>query len=507
MEKQYDVIVIGAGNGGLTAATTVAKAGYRTLLLEKHNIPGGCATSFVRGRFEFDTSLHGVASFGRKEEPGSIRKIFDELGVGLDWVADEQWVRAIIPGKEGFDVTLSVNRSKYIEAMERAVQGCRESVEKMFELGDSCMKALRYIGQGKIDPQVLMTEHQDFMRCASYTLDEVMEEVGMPEKARNLLSVCWTYLGTPSDKLKALHYCLMLVGYCKNKAYVPTKKSYAISLSLAKSLEMNGGEIWMNSEVVKLIMDKGKAVGVVLADGRKLFAKQIISNVIPTNVLGKMMEKEESSQYARQLANARKLAFSSVNLYLGLNRSAEELGIREYSMLIDRTPRSKDQFENIKNIETNHYMATCCPNIIIPNASPKGTCMLIITQNYIEPSWNEITPENYKKVKEKVADKILFDFEDITGIQIRDSIEEIEIATPATFARYLGTPSGTMYGYFSGGWDSMMHRVLARKEEEQMIEGVWFCGGHSYKTSGYSSSYETGYDIGKKVAQRLKEAE
>ena len=47
--KNYDVIIIGAGNGGLGAAVTCAKAGLSTLLLEKHNIPGGSASSFVRG--------------------------------------------------------------------------------------------------------------------------------------------------------------------------------------------------------------------------------------------------------------------------------------------------------------------------------------------------------------------------------------------------------------------------------------------------------------------------
>ena len=47
--KKYDVIIIGAGNGGLAAAATCAKEGLSTLLLESHNIPGGSASSFVRG--------------------------------------------------------------------------------------------------------------------------------------------------------------------------------------------------------------------------------------------------------------------------------------------------------------------------------------------------------------------------------------------------------------------------------------------------------------------------
>ncbi|MBW2676869.1 MAG: NAD(P)-binding protein [Deltaproteobacteria bacterium] len=49
----YDAIVIGAGNGGLTASAALARKGMQVLLLERHNIPGGCATSFCRGRFEF----------------------------------------------------------------------------------------------------------------------------------------------------------------------------------------------------------------------------------------------------------------------------------------------------------------------------------------------------------------------------------------------------------------------------------------------------------------------
>ena len=69
MDNKYDVIVVGAGNGGLAAAANTAKAGLKTLLLEKHNLPGGCATSFRRGRFEFEPSLHELCSVGTAENP------------------------------------------------------------------------------------------------------------------------------------------------------------------------------------------------------------------------------------------------------------------------------------------------------------------------------------------------------------------------------------------------------------------------------------------------------
>ena len=66
---EYDVIVIGAGNGGLSAAVTFAQAGKKVAVFEKHNIPGGCGTSFCRGRFEFEVALHQLSSMGTAEKP------------------------------------------------------------------------------------------------------------------------------------------------------------------------------------------------------------------------------------------------------------------------------------------------------------------------------------------------------------------------------------------------------------------------------------------------------
>ena len=58
MAEKYDVIVVGAGNGGLMAAASSARMGKKTLLIERHNLAGGAATSFIRGRFEFEVALH-----------------------------------------------------------------------------------------------------------------------------------------------------------------------------------------------------------------------------------------------------------------------------------------------------------------------------------------------------------------------------------------------------------------------------------------------------------------
>jgi len=104
--QQYDVVVIGAGNGGLTAAVTSQKAGKRTLLIERHNIAGGCATSFVRGEFEFEVALHQLSGLGPETKPFILRQMFERLGVTdkVEFIQESELYRLVVPNQ--VDITL-----------------------------------------------------------------------------------------------------------------------------------------------------------------------------------------------------------------------------------------------------------------------------------------------------------------------------------------------------------------------------------------------------------------
>ena len=105
---KFDVVVVGAGNAGLSAALQCQLAGKKTLLIEKHNVPGGAATSFVRGRFEIEPSLHELCDFGPPENPGDVRNILDGYGVKLDWYECKDCFRIVSRYSDGMpmDVTM-----------------------------------------------------------------------------------------------------------------------------------------------------------------------------------------------------------------------------------------------------------------------------------------------------------------------------------------------------------------------------------------------------------------
>ena len=131
--NNYDVIVIGAGNGGLAAAATLAEKGKKVILFEKHNIPGGCGTSFRRGRFEFEVALHQLSHLGTEEKPGPLRQQFRRYGIEkeIDWIEIEELYRVNFP--DGTGISIPVGREKCVDFLCREFPEQAEYVKRYFD--------------------------------------------------------------------------------------------------------------------------------------------------------------------------------------------------------------------------------------------------------------------------------------------------------------------------------------------------------------------------------------
>ena len=222
--------------------------------------------------------------------------------------------------------------------------------------------------------------------------------------------------------------------------------------------------------------------------------------MIPHNVYN-MSDIDKIPESNLKLANARSFGISVATVYLGLDCTAEDLGMKDYTIFVEGHPDPRTQYNT--RLEDGLYIVNCLNNVI-PDSSPEGTCTLFFTiPIFGDDVPKDLKPEDYKKYKNDIARKYITDFEKLLNISIMPHIEEISVATPVTFARYLGTPEGTIYGYKLSGWDNLMARIAGEKND-YAIPGLSFCGGHYIRGDGYSCAYIMGDTIGKRVAKRIK---
>ena len=502
MSKVYDMIVIGAGNAGLMAAAVAARSGLSVLLLEKNETPGGSAQSFRRGRFEFEAALHELAAFGTENRLGSAGKVFKALGIHMDMCVIPDAFRVKAGTKDGYDVTLPADFNAFSEKIEELVPGSRDSFEKLFQCLDNVNAAMKYLGSGQSDPGILKDEYGDFLRMASCSVTECLSALGMPEKAQQIFCTYWPYLGAEPSDLDMLLYLYMLQYYLVVPPVFPILKSSGLSLALADSILKRGGEIRYGSPVTDILIENGTAVGVRVR-GQAVFGKRILSTCFPDTVYSRMIPKEMVPARYRKIANARKPGHLFFCVYLGLNKSRQELGIRDYSVFLFNSPDPGEQAASLSD-PMKSFIIVNCLNVLYEEASPEGTCMLYLTTMMTEEAWGSVGEAEYKSVKNRIADRMILTAEESLSLSIRPYIEEIAIAAPPSFARYLGTPDGTPYGYQLSLWDTMMPRTL-NLQEEQYFKNLYFIGATQERGDGYSSAYSSGRTTAHRVIRELKE--
>lgn len=499
MSKKYDVIVIGAGNGGLTAATKMALNGKKTLLVERHNLPGGYATSFVRGRFEFEASLHELCGIGPITGHGALKDTFKELGIydKIEWVEVKEAFRTItVNDEENYDYAMPTGKENFINKAEEYCPGARKYIEQLLDLAVQINNGIDFISNinsfGADTVKTVFDEHLNFLNIASYSVNQVFDALNVPQKVRDIFGGYWCYLGEDLDEMNFIHYCTMFHSYVVDGAVIPKNRSHSISCALLDRFEELGGDAWFNADVKKIIVKDKIAKGIVLEDGTEVMADYVIANASPYNVLTKMIDGAEIPKFQTQDNNAKSLAVKGFAVFLGLNKSCDELGLDNHSYFIYDSADTKKVSELSKTNKKCALQATVALNRAIPDCSPEGTTILYMTSIFKgDEAWKNITPENYVKEKRRYANIMIDDFEKATGAKIRDAIEEIEIAAPVTYAHYNDAPNGTIYGFSAAGSNTIVHRLMTMAMGDK-IKNLGFCGGYTQQCIGFSPSYQTG---------------
>ncbi len=498
MMKRYDFITVGAGLAGLAASVNLALKGKKVLLIEQHNIPGGCSTSFVRGRFEFDPSLHELCGVGPVDNPGDVREMLDKFGIDIGWKRVDDCFRIISKYSNGtpMDVTMPAGREQFIDKLEYYSPGCRDKVENMFRLFDEVNDGLAYVSRPKYSLPKVMIKYTDMLKVGAKSSDEVFDALGLPQKVKDILSTYWSYLGVDTKHLSFLHYASMVSNYIAKGAYIPAHTSHELSVALVERFRELGGEVIFNCKAEEFIFENGVCKGVKTTQG-DFECDCCLANINPDIIYGAMADKSAVPEREKKLSNARKRQFGGrmFTCYMGIDTTPEALGIKDYSIFLSGTSDSVAEYESMKKIATNKYSIFLCYNIANPGFSPEGTCVCSFTKMYTDAAdWENMSDEEYFRVKTEIARDMIADLREKAGIDLAPHIEEISIAGPWTFARYLNVPEGSVYGYETRDWDGIIARNMSMANDYP-VKGLIPIGTSGPRGDGYSSALYCGMQL------------
>ncbi|MBD3253824.1 MAG: NAD(P)-binding protein [Candidatus Lokiarchaeota archaeon] len=482
---KFPVIVIGAGLGGLGAASQLALSGEQVLILEKHNVPGGFATSFVRGRFEFEGALHELSDIGTPDNKGSLYRFLERLGVipdKLKFNRVPEFYRSVY--YDGYDVTIPLGIEKYTNKLVELFPHEEKGILEFMEMCKAVLAGIEFVASkgGKFSPQEVLKEHPWLPRVSGLTLSELYDKFFEDKKLISVISQPWGYIGLPPERMNAYAFVAMIIFYLNWGAAFPLGRSHSLTSAIVEAFENLGGTIRFNSLVDRILTENGRVIGVELLNGDIYLCDSIISNVNPICTTMKMLPPEDVPDSYKKKIYAPEIGPSGFSVYVGLNASYKELGLTAHEHFINKSYDMQEAFQAFRQIEEPKYIVAACYNHIDETISPPGTTQLVLTTLQMGKLWESIAPDQYFSLKDKYADKMIAMVEDTISPDIREYIEVAVAATPLTYYRYSKNFEGAIYGTTQDVTNGPMLRLKSRGAIPGLYQvGAWtnFGGGFS----------------------------
>ena len=503
-KDHYDVIVIGGALAGLSSALMLADKGKDVLVLERHNLPGGLATSYVRGGIEIEATLHEMMSIGPKDDRLKVGKFFDDMGVDIDWLKVPECYHASLPGLE---VTMHPGLEVFAREIEDVIPGTYDKVLALLKLCRTVFNSVNELSIHPMSKPQMLLKHEAFVKTAGYSTKQVIDTFDLPQKAIDLLSPYWIYVGSGFSELPFTIFAVLMADYVGYGSYIPKKLSHEMSLKMAERAEAMGVQIEYRQHVDKILVRDGKACGVRTARGDEISADYVICSAYPNKVYTSMIEPASAvPEKALKMVNGRRLSLTAFSVVMILDRSAEELGIRDYSVFRGDTMDTDALYGELKGLGPYRYLTCICHNLANPGVTPPGTCSYSITTLPRVDGWKTVAAEDYDRVKHDVAKQMIDYMSDYLGVNLLDHILEIVIETPMTVAHYTGMWNGCIYGYAHTMEDHIVAR-LQTAEEERFIDHLEFSGAHQIRGDGMGPAVTNGRKAAKNVLDTMaKEA-
>lgn len=462
----YDVIIVGAGIGGLICGCYLAKNGMNVLIAEQHHKPGGYCTSFRRGKYTFDAAAH---CFGGYREGGLTRQVFQDLALDrkLDiFHADPSNI--VITPKHKVSFWADLNRT--ISEFQSAFPEEKNSIASFFRF-------------------IVTPDSHSFSRIRTHTLQELLDQHFTSSELKTVLTAPLLGLGgLPASRMSAFIGAKLLSEFLFDGGYHPARGMQSLADALAERLKELGGELRLSCPVKKIETENKTVSGVTTERNEFIPARYVVANCDARQTFFKLLdERRLDREFARKLHEMTP-SISNFILYLGLDAYYAELPqpgttycfFSHYDL--DRAFRAAQKGDMEGYGGYMFYISTEQPQI------------LAITPTAFK------TKSYWSTNKQQIAESFIQRLEQNSIPHLSHHITYKEAATPYTLYRYTKNYRGASFG-----WAGLPTQLAVEGFKRAMgVHGLYLAGHWTTHGLGISGVAYIGRDIAKIIVRRNK---
>lgn len=444
------VKIIGAGVAGLSAGCYLQMNGYDTEIYEQHSIPGGLCTSWQRGEYTFDGCVHWLLG---SDGASAFNRLWDELidMSGVAFVNHDERVAIEVArnsdryGSKVFHLYADVDR---LEAY--LLDLSPEDAPAIKEFTD----AIRFIGRFELPPLIdkapevrtfvdmlgmlkfmpLLTFMNKWGKISNCSFAERLQSPFLKEAFE---------LFFEGRDISLLVMIVQLAYYNRKCAGYPLGGSQPFARRLEEAYRQLGGKVNYGAAVAKIIVNDGKAAGLLLRNGTSVPADAVISAADWHFTVFEALDGAYTDETILALDRGEKLEIfdSAVLVSLGVGTTlADQPHLLRFPLESTLATGDGSTYDRIE-AHTFSYDSTLAPN------GKTVVSVTLTTRN--ADYWIELRKadrDRYSAEKQRIAEEVIQHLGTRLGFT-REQVEEIDVATPATFLRYTGNRKGSIQGW------------------------------------------------------------